>query len=142
MTNLEEIYIKKLRNSGLRPTKQRIRISEVLFNREKTFHFSINELMKIIQTKINQKISLATVYNTVHAFKKAGHLKEILIREGKNYFDTNTTSHHHFYDELNNELTDIENNKIELKKFPAPPKGKSIKDVNVIINIDNDNQNH
>ena len=54
------------------------------------------------------KIALATIYNTVHAFKKAGHLKEILIKEGKNYFDTNTTSHHHFYDEINNELTDIE----------------------------------
>ena len=78
----------------------------------------------------------------MHAFKKAGHLKEILIKEGKNYFDTNTTSHHHFYDEINNELTDIENDKIELKKFPTPPKGKSIKDVNVIINIDNDNQKH
>ena len=70
MPNSEAIYIEKLRNSGLRPTKQRIRICEILFNREKTFHFSINELMKIIQTKTNQKISLATVYNTVHAFKK------------------------------------------------------------------------
>ena len=68
--------------------------------------------------------------------------KEILIKEGKNYFDTNISSHHHFYDEANNELTDIENNRIELKKFPTPPKGKSIKDVNVIINIDNDNHNH
>ena len=65
-----------------------------------------------------------------------------LIKEGKNYFDTNVSSHHHFYDEENHELTDIENNKIELKKFPTPPKGKSIKDVNVIINIDNDNQKH
>ena len=88
------------------------------------------------------KIALATIYNTVHAFKKAGHLKEILIKDGKNYFDTNTSSHHHFYDETNNELTDIENNKIELRKFPTPPKGKSICNVNVIINIDNDNQNH
>ena len=69
-------------------------------------------------------------------------VKEILIKEGKNYFDTNTSSHHHFYDEVNNELTDIENSKIELKKFPSPPKGKSIKNVNVIINIDNDNQKH
>jgi Fur family iron response transcriptional regulator len=74
--------------------------------------------------------------------KKLVILKEILIKEGKNYFDTNTSSHHHFYDEVNNELTDIENNKIELKKFPSPPRGKSIKDVSVIINIDNDNQNH
>ena len=114
MTNLEEIYIKKLRNSGLRPTKQRIRISEVLFNREKTFHFSINELMKIIQTKINQKISLATVYNTVHAFKKKGYLKEIRIGNDMSYFDTNTQSHHHFYDSQTKELVDINSNEIEI----------------------------
>ena len=85
---------------------------------------------------------ITRIDNKSGEFKKAGHLKEILIKEGKNYFDTNTTLHHHFYDEINNELTDIENNKIELKKFPAPPKGKSIKNVNVIINIDNDNQKH
>ena len=133
----------KLRTSGLRPTKQRIKLAEFLFNREKTFHFTVENLDRAINKKNSEdKISLATIYNTVHAFKKAGHLKEILIKEGKNYFDTNTTSHHHFYDEINNELTDIENNKIELKKFPTPPKGKSIKDVNVIINIDNDNQKH
>ena len=114
-----------------------------MFNREKTFHFTVENLDRAINKKNSEdRISLATIYNTVHAFKKAGHLKEILIKEGKNYFDTNTSSHHHFYDETNNELTDIENNKIELKKFPSPPKGKSIKDVNVIIEIDNDNQKH
>ena len=133
----------KLRTSGLRPTRQRIKLAEFLFNRDKTFHFTVENLDKAINKKNSEeKIALATIYNSVHAFKKAGHLKEITIKEGKNYFDTNTTSHHHFYDEQNNELIDIENNKIELKKFPSPPKGKSIKNVNVIINIDNDNQNH
>ena len=133
----------KLRTSGLRPTKQRIKLAEFLFDRDKTFHFTVENLNRAINKKnAEDKIALATIYNTVHAFKRAGHLKEILIKEGKNYFDTNTSSHHHFYDEVNNELTDIENNKIELKKFPTPPKGKSIKNVNVIINIDNDNQKH
>tara|TARA_E500000178_G_C16350833_1_gene457414 strand:+ start:69 stop:497 length:429 start_codon:yes stop_codon:yes gene_type:complete len=133
----------KLRTSGLRPTKQRIKLAEFLFNRDKTFHFTVENLDKAINKKNSEdKIALATIYNTVHAFKKAGHLKEILIKDGKNYFDTNTSSHHHFYDDVNNELTDIENNKIELKKFPTPPRGKSIKNVSVIINIDNDNQNH
>ena len=118
-----------------------MKLAEYLFDRSKTFHFTVEDLDRGINKKNSEdKIALATIYNTVHAFKKAGHLKEILIKEGKNYFDTNTSSHHHFYDEVNNELTDIENNKIELKKFPNPPKGKSIKDVNVIINIDNDNQ--
>ena len=133
----------KLRSSGLRPTKQRVLLADFLFNRDKTFHFTVENLDKSINKKNSEyKIALATIYNTVHAFKKAGHLKEILIKEGKNYFDTNTSAHHHFYDEENNELTDIEENKIELKKFPNPPKGKSIKDVNVVINIDNDNQKH
>tara|TARA_B100001063_G_C16320544_1_gene337336 strand:+ start:108 stop:536 length:429 start_codon:yes stop_codon:yes gene_type:complete len=133
----------KLRTSGLRPTKQRIILAGFLFNRDKTFHFTVEDLDKAINKKNSEdKIALATIYNTVHALKKTGHLKEILIKEGKNYFDTNTSSHHHFYDETNNILTDIDNNKIELKKFPSPPKGKSIKDVNVIISIDNDNQNH
>jgi len=133
----------KLRSSGLRPTKQRIMLAEYLFIRDKTFHFTVENLDKAINKKnLVDKIALETIYNTVHAFKKAGHLKEILIKDGKNYFDTNTSSHHHFYDEQNNELTDIDNSKIELKKFPAPPKGKSIKNLNVIINIDNDNQNH
>ena len=135
MTNLEEIYIKKLRNSGLRPTKQRIRISEVLFDREKTFHFSINELMKIIQTKINQKISLATVYNTVHAFKKKGYLKEIRIGNDMSYFDTNTHSHHHFYDGQTKELIDINSNDVEIKKTPTPPSGKKILDVEITFKI-------
>ena len=135
MPNSEAIYIEKLRNSGLRPTKQRIRICEVLFNREKTFHFSINELMKVIQTKINQKISLATVYNTVHAFKKKGYLKEINIGNDMSYFDTNTQSHHHFYDDQTKELVDINSENIEIKKIPTPPSGKKIIDTEVTIKI-------
>ena len=63
------IFIDKLRSSGLRPTKQRIKICEVLFNREKTFHFSINKLNKILEKELGKKISLATIYNTVKAFK-------------------------------------------------------------------------
>jgi|TARA_B100001063_G_C16249642_1_gene304666 Fur family iron response transcriptional regulator len=141
--NKKKDLASKLRTSGLRPTKQRLKLADFLFNREKTFHFTVENLDRAINKKNSEdKIALATIYNTVHAFKNAGHLKEILIKEGKNYFDTNTSSHHHFYDKINNELTDIENSKIELKKFPHPPKGKSIKDVNVIIQIDNDNQKH
>ena len=135
MPNSEAIYIEKLRNSGLRPTKQRIRICEILFNREKTFHFSINELMKIIQTKTNQKISLATVYNTVHAFKKKGHLKEINIGNDMSYFDTNTQSHHHFYDQQTKELIDINSNDVEIKKTPTPPSGKKIIDAEITFKI-------
>ena len=135
-------FVNKLREIGLRPTKQRVKICELLFLREKTFHFTINDLVKKISDEMNEKISLATVYNTVHAFQKKGHLKEIAINSDKTYYDTNNSVHHHFYDEANKELTDIDASNIELKKFPTPPKGKSIKNVNVIINIDNDTQNH
>ena len=135
MTNSEVIFIQKLRNSGLRPTKQRIKICEVLFNRDKTFDFSINDLMKIIQTKVNGKISLATVYNTVHAFKKKGYLKEIHIGNDMSYFDTNTKSHHHFYDKETNELIDIKSEEVEIKKTPTPPNGKKIDQIEVILKV-------
>ena len=139
MSNFDN-FIKKLRNSGLRPTKQRLKICEVLFKSEKTFHFTVSDLTKIIEEKLNEKISLATVYNTVHAFKKKGYLKEISISSEKSYFDTNTSSHHHFYDIKDGELIDIDSNQIEIKNIPSPPKGKSIKDVGVVINVENDSQ--
>ena len=126
----------KLRSSGLRPTKQRLRLAEYLFNRPKTFHFTVENLNKAINKKNSEvKIALATIYNTVHAFKKAGQLKEILLKEGKSYFDTNTASHHHFYDADSNELTDIHFNEIEVTKLPHPPRGKQIKDLEVVIGL-------
>jgi Fur family iron response transcriptional regulator len=133
-------FINKLRNSGLRPTKQRIKICEALFNTEKTFHFTVNDLAKMMQKNFNEKISLATVYNTLHAFKKKGYVKEISLGNDKSYFDTNISSHHHFYDTKTNELIDIDSSKIELKNIPNPPKGKSIKEIDVVINVENDSQ--
>ena len=133
-------YIEKLRNSGLRPTRQRIKICEALFNSEDTFHFTISDLTKIILEKMNEKISLATVYNTVHAFKNKGYLKEISVSTDKSYFDTNTNLHHHFYDTKENQLIDIDFSQIELKNIPSPPKGKSIKEIDVVINVENDSQ--
>ena len=124
--NLKTDFIKKLRNSGLRPTKQRIKICKVLFDTEKTFHFTINDLVKIIREKLSQKISLATVYNTVHAFKKKGYLKEISINSDKNYFDTNTSIHHHFYDEDTNELIDCDVNAIDSVKVKNNITGNSV----------------
>ena len=128
--------VNKLRSSKLRPTRQRISIAEFLFNREKTFHFTIENLNKNINKKDNlENISLATIYNTVEAFKKAGHLKEILTNNNTSYFDTNISSHHHFYDDQTNELTDISFNDVEVTKVPHAPKGKKIKEVEVIISL-------
>ena len=134
-------FVDKLRLSGLRPTKQRIKICDLLFNREKTFHFTINDLSKIISRELNEKISLATIYNTVHAFKKKGYLKEISINSDKSYFDTNTTAHHHFYDEDTNELIDCGVSEIDSINVKNNITGKKIKSVEVIIKVATDNQN-
>ena len=139
--NLNEDFVDKLRNSGLRPTKQRLKICEVLFNNEKTFHFTINDLSKIISEKLSEKISLATVYNTVHAFKKKGYLKEISINSDKSYFDTNTSVHHHFYDEDNHELIDCDKNDLDPINIRNNPTGKKINTVEVLIKVASDNQN-
>ena len=132
-------YIKKLRKSGLRPTKQRIIICEVLFNANKTFHFTINDLVKMIEINTNQKISLATVYNTIHAFEKKGYLKEIAINSSQTYFDTNTSDHHHFFDEKERELIDLANEDLDQIKIKKTIPGKKIKSVEVLVKVDNDN---
>ena len=132
-------YIDKLRSSGLRPTKQRIRICEILFNTEKTFHFTINDLVKKIGKTTNDKISLATVYNTVHAFKKKGYLKEIPINSDQSYFDTNTSHHHHFYDENQKDLIDIDDADVEPVKINTKIPGKKIKSVEVLVKVEDIN---
>ena len=133
------IFIEKLRSSGLRPTKQRIKICKLLFDRKKTFHFTINDLSKILRDKTNKKISLATIYNTIHSFKNKGYLKEISINRDKSYFDTNTSNHHHFLDISTNELIDLKKedvNKIKIKKNLP---GKKIKSIEVLVKIENNN---
>jgi Fur family iron response transcriptional regulator len=139
--NFSTDFINKLRDSGLRPTKQRLKICEVLFNTEKTFHFTINDLVKIINEKLSEKISLATVYNTIHAFKKKGYLKEISINSDKSYFDTNTSVHHHFYDEDTNELIDCDQNTLDTVNVKNNITGKKINSVEVLIKVASDTQN-
>ena len=140
MNNIN-IYTEKLRESGLRPTRQRLKICEVLFSPEKTFHFTINDLTKIIEDKLSEKISLATVYNTVHAFKKKNYLKEISINSDKSYFDTNTTDHQHFFDEDKSELIDCGDDDIDSINVKRNITGKKIKSIEVLIRVASDNQN-
>ena len=134
-------FVEKLRETGLRPTKQRVKICKVLFDREKTFHFTINDLVKRITEEFNEKISLATIYNTVHAFEKKGYLKEISINSDKSYFDTNTSVHHHFYDEDTHELIDCNENDIESINIKKNITRKKINSVEVLIRVASDNQN-
>ena len=136
--NINIDFVNKLRNSGLRPTKQRLKICEVLFNTEKTFHFTVNDLSKIISEKLSQKISLATVYNTVHAFKKKGYLKEISMNSEKTYFDTNTSHHHHFFDSSTKELTDLSDDQVEKIKINKALPGKKISSVEILVKVENE----
>ena len=134
-------HVDRLRSSGLRPTKQRLTICKILFDRKDTFHFTIDKLKKKIEKNTKTKISLATVYNTVHAFKNNGYLKEISLQGNKTFFDTNSKSHHHFYDQDTGDLVDIKNEDIILSKLPSTPKGKKIKEIEVIVSIANNSHN-
>ena len=129
-------YIEKLRNSGLRPTKQRLQICEVLFDTEKTFHFTINELSLKIKKQIDNKISLATIYNTVHAFEKKGYLKQIPINSNETYFDTNVSDHHHFYDLKKEKLIDLENADVGPIDIKRKIDGKKIKSIEVLVKLE------
>ena len=133
------IFIEKLRSSGLRPTKQRIKICKLLFDRKKTFHFTISDLSKSLKKITNKNISLATIYNTVHSFKKKGYLKEISINTDKSYFDTNTSNHHHFLDINTNELVDLKEDDVGNINVKKSLPGKKIKSIEVLVKIENNN---
>jgi Fe2+/Zn2+ uptake regulation proteins len=137
--NNNSIFIEKLRSSGLRPTKQRIKICKFLFDRKKTFHFTINDLSKIFKNETNEKISLATIYNTVHSFKKKGYLKEISVNKEKSYFDTNTSDHHHFLDINTNELIDLKNEHVDKIRIKKNLPGKKINSIEVLVKVENNN---
>ena len=132
-------FIEKLRSSGLRPTKQRLEICKLLFDREKTFHFTINDLFKILKNKSSKKVSLATIYNTVHSFKKKGYLKEISVNKDKSYFDTNTSDHHHFLDINTNELIDLEKEHVDKIRIKKNLSGKKINSIELLVKIENNN---
>ena len=137
--NNNSIFIEKLRSSGLRPTKQRLEICRLLFDRKKTFHFTINDLSEILKKENIEKISLATIYNTVHSFKKKGYLKEISVNQNKSYFDTNTSNHHHFLDINTNELIDLKNEDVHNIKIKKRIPGKKINSIEVLVKIENSN---
>ena len=137
--NNKQIFVEKLRSSGLRPTKQRVRICELLFNRKNTFHFTINNLSNVLRKNSSEKISLATIYNTVYAFKNKGYLKEVSVNADQSYFDTNVSNHHHFFDESKNELIDLKDKDIRNLKIKKNIPGKKIKSIEVLIKLGNSN---
>ena len=135
-----KFYKERLRASGLRPTKQRLAICKILFDRKETFHFTIEKLKQITEKDSKKKISLATLYNTVHAFKKSGYLKEVPLKGNKTFFDTNTKNHYHFYDEDSSELIDMKNENVSVKNLPNAPNGKKIQEIEIVIRVASNNQ--
>ena len=132
-THFEE----KLRSVGLSPTKQRLKMCEILFDRKKTFHFTIEDLRKILKKKLDINISQATIYNTINAFKNKGYIKEISLNSDKTYYDTNVTNHHHFYNETTSELIDFHDKDVEEIKLRKNLPGKKIKSIEVLVKVSN-----
>ena len=133
------IFTEKLRSLGLRPTQQRIIICKLLFDRKDTFHFTIDDLNNSLKHTSLKKVSLATIYNTIHALKDKGYLKEISINSEKTYFDTNISNHHHFFDESKRELIDLEDKDVGKIKIKKSVPGKKITSNEVLVKIANNN---
>ena len=133
------IFTEKLRSLGLRPTQQRIIICKLLFDRKDTFHFTIDDLKNSLKNTSLKKVSLATIYNTIHALKDKGYLKEISINSEKTYFDTNISNHHHFFDESKRELIDLEDKDVGKIKIKKSVPGKKITSIEVLVKIANNN---
>ena len=124
---------KLLDKAELRQTKQRIQLAKMLFQAENR-HFTAEQLHKEARTA-GGTISLATIYNTLHQFRTAGLLRQVIVEPGKVYFDTNTEPHHHFYIEDDGELLDVERSEIEISTLPEIPKDCAIQETDVIIRL-------
>lgn len=125
--------LERLRSVGLRPTRQRLALAKLLFEGGDR-HLSAEQLHSEALTH-NIRVSLATVYNALHQFTDAGLLHEIVVDAGRSYFDTNTSTHHHFFFERSGRLEDIPGDQIELTRLPQAPEGFDISRVDVIVRV-------
>jgi len=126
-------YTEKLRNAGLRPTRQRLALAQLLFGKG-DLHVSAEALHEEA-VAADVPISLATVYNSMHQFTAAGLLREVTVDGARVYFDTNTGDHHHFYCEDDGTLLDIDGDAIEVAGLPSPPHGARVDRVDVIVRL-------
>ena len=124
---------KILRKAGLRPTRQRVALAELLFGKGER-HISA-ELLFEEAVEAQVPVSLATIYNTLHQFTEAGLLKAISIDSSKTYFDTNTGDHHHFYLEDSQEVIDMPEGYISIANLPTPPEGTEVTSIDVVVRV-------
>jgi Fur family transcriptional regulator, iron response regulator len=125
----------RLRNAGLRPTRQRLALAKLLFDGNDR-HVTA-EILHGEALDANVRVSLATVYNTLHQFNEAGLLREIIVDSGRSYFDTNISEHHHIFNEDSRQLMDIDADQIVLTGLPEIAAGQELSRVDVIVRIKN-----
>jgi Fur family iron response transcriptional regulator len=126
----------RLRDAGLRPTRQRLALAKILFQ-EGDRHVTAEELHALAR-EASVSVSLATIYNTLNQFRDSGLLREVVVGPGRSYFDTNTSAHHHFFVEPEGALVDIPENSVALAALPAPPDGTRMDRVDVIVRVTRD----
>jgi Fur family iron response transcriptional regulator len=123
----------RLRHCGLRPTRQRVALADLLFAKGDR-HLTVEEL-HAEATEAGVPVSLATVYNTLHQFTEAGLIRVLAVESARTYFDTNISDHHHFFVEGRNEVLDIPISNLEIGNLPDAPDGMEIAHVDVIIRL-------
>ncbi|NQV79917.1 MAG: transcriptional repressor [Alphaproteobacteria bacterium] len=123
----------RIRASGLRPTRQRVALARLLFARGSR-HVTAEALHGEAGGE-GIRVSLATVYNTLHQFVRVGLLREVMVNPGRSYFDTNVGAHHHFFHEASGELKDIDATEVDLSSLPEPPAGTRIERIDVVIRL-------
>jgi Fur family transcriptional regulator, iron response regulator len=124
---------KRVREAGLRPTRQRIALADLLFAKGDR-HLSAEELHEEA-IAAGVPVSLATVYNALHQFTQAGLLRILAVEGSKTYFDTNTSDHHHFYIEGENRIFDIASGPVTVSNLPEPPQGMEIANVDIVVRL-------
>ncbi len=122
-----------LRDAGLRPTRQRMALARLLFDKEDR-HVTA-EVLHAQARDEDIKVSLATVYNTLNQFRDAGLVREVVVEPGRSYFDTNVENHHHFFNVDNGELSDIPVTEVSVSALPTPPPGTLIDRVDVVVRV-------
>ena len=123
----------RFRTAGLRPTRQRLALARLLFQ-GRDRHIAAEQL-HAEAVSANVRVSLATVYNTLHQFTAAGMLREIVVAGGCSYFDTNVSDHHHFFFEDSGRLEDIPGDQVAITKLPEAPSGTKVRRVDVIVRV-------
>ncbi|NIA72178.1 transcriptional repressor [Pelagibius litoralis] len=128
--------VQRLKAAGLRPTRQRLALAKLLFEPQSggDRHITAEQLhAEAVAGAV--RVSLATVYNSLHQFTGAGLLREVVVEPGRSYFDTNVSDHHHFYFEDGGRLQDIPGEQVHLEGLPTPPEGTRVARIDVIVRL-------